>query len=120
MTTVLNPATEETIRELPELDAAEADAAIARAKAAFPAWRKVAPSDRARLLRTVAGLVESHLEELAAIESANVGKPIAAGVGSDGQTAVVVTRDGEVVALDGDNTNNNVRLCTNASRIFVY
>ena len=44
----------------------ETDAAVARAKAAFPAWRAVAPADRARLLRRVATLVEEHAEELAA------------------------------------------------------
>jgi acyl-CoA reductase-like NAD-dependent aldehyde dehydrogenase len=74
--TVVNPATEETIAELPEADVAEADAAVARAKAAFPEWRTVAPVDRARLLRRLATLVEEHAEELARIESLNVGKPI--------------------------------------------
>src|SRR5262249_57348902 len=48
----------------------------ARARAAFPAWRAVTPEERGRLLRRVATLVEEHAEELAAIESRNVGKPI--------------------------------------------
>src|SRR5918912_722599 len=74
---VLNPATEEPIAELDEAEADGADAAVARAKAAFPAWRAVAPVDRARLLRGLATLVEEHAEELARIESRNVGKPIA-------------------------------------------
>src|SRR5580765_7996495 len=68
--TVTNPATEETIAELDP-------AGVARAKAAFPQWRAVAPTDRARLLRCLATLVEEHSEELAHIESQNVGKPIA-------------------------------------------
>ncbi|HEX2110652.1 MAG TPA: aldehyde dehydrogenase family protein [Gaiellaceae bacterium] len=76
MSRVLNPATEETIAELPEASAEEADAAVARAKEALPAWRAVAPADRARLLRTVAALVEEHAEELALLETRNVGKPI--------------------------------------------
>ena len=86
MIRVLNPATEEPIAELPSAGVEETDAAVAAAKAAFPAWRKVAPADRARLLRRVAALVEEHGEELARIESANVGKPIAgsAGRGRDG------------------------------------
>jgi acyl-CoA reductase-like NAD-dependent aldehyde dehydrogenase len=75
--TVTNPATEETIAELEPAGAEETDAAVARAKAAFPGWRAVAPADRARLLRRLATLVEEHAEELAAIESQNVGKPIA-------------------------------------------
>ena len=77
MTRVLNPATEEVIREVPAASAEETDAAVARAKTAFPAWRKVAPADRARLLRELATRVELARDELATIESANVGKPIA-------------------------------------------
>src|SRR4051812_10410389 len=74
--TVTNPATEETIAELDPAGIEETDAAVARAKKAFPAWRAVAPADRARLLRRLATLVEEHGEELARIESQNVGKPI--------------------------------------------
>ena len=73
---VLNPATEETIVELEPADADATDEAVARAKAAFPAWRAIAPADRARLLRRLATLVEEHSEELSRIESQNVGKPI--------------------------------------------
>jgi acyl-CoA reductase-like NAD-dependent aldehyde dehydrogenase len=73
---VINPATEETIVEVDEAGVEQADEAVARAKAAFPTWRAVPPSDRARLLREVARLVEEHAEELARIESENVGKPI--------------------------------------------
>ena len=74
---VVNPATEEVLAELPLAGVAETDAAVARAKAAGPAWRAVAPADRARLLRRFADTVESHAEELARLETANVGKPIA-------------------------------------------
>jgi len=84
--TVLNPATEEPIAELEQAGVEEADAAVARAKAAFPAWRAIAPGDRARLLRRLATLVEEHGEELAQIESRNVGKPIA---GARGEVAMV-------------------------------
>jgi acyl-CoA reductase-like NAD-dependent aldehyde dehydrogenase len=89
VTTVLNPATEEPIAELPELTAEDADAAVAHAKTAFPAWRAVAPADRARLLRRVAALVEEHGEELARIESQNVGKPIAGARAEVGMVAEV-------------------------------
>jgi betaine-aldehyde dehydrogenase len=74
---VLNPATEETIAELPSASAEDTDRAVAAAKAAYPAWRSVSPGDRARLLRRVADLVEEHGEELALLETRNVGKPIA-------------------------------------------
>ncbi|HET6695585.1 MAG TPA: aldehyde dehydrogenase family protein [Gaiellaceae bacterium] len=89
MITVLNPATEQAIAELPEPGVEETDAAVARAQEAFPAWRAVAPSDRARLLRRLATLVEEHHEELARIESENVGKPIAGARGEVGMVAEV-------------------------------
>jgi betaine-aldehyde dehydrogenase len=87
--TVLNPATEETIAELPEVGLEDADAAVGRALAAFPAWKAVAPSDRARLLRRLAALVEENGEELARIESANVGKPISGARAEVGMVADV-------------------------------
>src|SRR5205807_1325443 len=64
----------------------DADAAVARARSAFPAWRAVSPADRGRLLRRLATLVEEHGEELARIESGNVGKPI---TGARGEVAMV-------------------------------
>jgi acyl-CoA reductase-like NAD-dependent aldehyde dehydrogenase len=73
---VVNPATEETIAELAEAGVEETDEAVAQARAAFPAWRAVPPSHRARMLRRLAGLVEEHSEELALLETRNVGKPI--------------------------------------------
>ncbi|MFN2627261.1 MAG: aldehyde dehydrogenase [Gaiellaceae bacterium] len=84
--TVLNPATEEQIVELEQAGIEEADAAVARARAAQPRWRGVAPADRARLLRRLASLVEDHAEELSRIESRNVGKPIS---GARGEVAMV-------------------------------
>jgi acyl-CoA reductase-like NAD-dependent aldehyde dehydrogenase len=87
--TVINPATEETIATLEEAGVEETDAAVARARAAFPAWRDVSPRDRGRLLRRLATLVEEHSEELARIESQNVGKPIAGARGEVGMVADV-------------------------------
>src|SRR5437870_1046445 len=83
---VLNPATEEELAQLPQAGVEEADAAVARARAAYPGWRAVAPADRGRLLRRLATLVEEHGEELARIESGNVGKPI---TGARGEVAMV-------------------------------
>ncbi|HKB93448.1 MAG TPA: aldehyde dehydrogenase family protein [Gaiellaceae bacterium] len=89
MTAIVNPATAETIADVPASSAEEADAAVARAKAAFPAWRAVAPTDRARLLRRLATLVEEHHEELSRIESRNAGKPISGARGEVGMVAQV-------------------------------
>jgi acyl-CoA reductase-like NAD-dependent aldehyde dehydrogenase len=87
--TVINPATEETIASLDEDGVEETDAAVARARGAFPAWRDVSPRDRGRLLRRLATLVEDHSEELARIESQNVGKPISGARGEIGMVADV-------------------------------
>jgi acyl-CoA reductase-like NAD-dependent aldehyde dehydrogenase len=89
MTAILNPATEETIAEVASAGVEETDAAVALAKEAFPAWRAVAPADRGRLLRRLATLVEEHGEELARLESRNVGKPIAGARGEVGMVAQV-------------------------------
>ncbi|GAA3444794.1 aldehyde dehydrogenase family protein [Planomonospora venezuelensis] len=70
---IVNPATEEVVAEVEAADAAEVDRAVARARAAFTAWRKVAPGDRARLLRRFAALVDARAAELAALETANAG-----------------------------------------------
>jgi acyl-CoA reductase-like NAD-dependent aldehyde dehydrogenase len=89
VTIVLNPATEEPIAELESAGVEETDAAVAKARAAFPAWRVVAPGDRARLLRRLASIVEEHHEELSRIESRNAGKPIAGARGEVGMVAQV-------------------------------
>lgn len=73
---VINPATEEVVRSVPLTSLEETDAAIARASAALPAWRSVAPGDRARLLRRFAEAVDGALEDLAALEVLNSGHTI--------------------------------------------
>jgi acyl-CoA reductase-like NAD-dependent aldehyde dehydrogenase len=73
---VLEPATEAVLEAVPRADIADVDAAVARAKAAYPAWRALAPADRARLLRRLADAVAEQREELAVIEARNAGKPI--------------------------------------------
>ena len=73
---VLEPATEAVLEEIPRAGVEEADAAVARARAAYPGWRAIAPADRAKLLYELADLVESALDELALLEARNAGKPI--------------------------------------------
>lgn len=74
--TIVNPATEEVVRSVDGTSAEETDAAIARARAAFPSWSAVAPGDRAGLLRRFADAIDAHLEELAGLEVANSGHTI--------------------------------------------
>jgi acyl-CoA reductase-like NAD-dependent aldehyde dehydrogenase len=72
-TTVVNPANEQTVAQVTRASVAETDAAIARARAAFDPWRRIAPGDRARLLRRFADAVDAKREELAQLEVANSG-----------------------------------------------
>ena len=73
---VIEPATEQVMAEVPRAGVEEVDAAVARAKAAFGAWRAVAPADRAKLLRDLADAIEGRREDLARLEARNAGKPI--------------------------------------------
>ncbi len=77
MIEVVEPATEQVMAEVPRAGADEVDAAVARAKAAFPAWRAVTPGDRAALLHRLANALEERAEDLAMLEARNAGKPIA-------------------------------------------
>ena len=86
---VFEPATEQVLAELPRAGADEADEAVARAKAAFPAWRDVSPGDRAKLLRRLARVLEGKVEELAQLEARNVGKPISDARGEVGSVVDV-------------------------------
>ena len=73
---ILEPANESVLKELPAASAADVSQAVARAKSAFPAWRRVAPAERARLMRALADGIERHGERLALLEARNAGKPI--------------------------------------------
>ena len=76
MPDVINPATEQVIGTVSAASVEETDAAIARAHEAWPAWRAVAPGDRANLLRRFSDVVRDHAEELAQLEVANAGHTI--------------------------------------------
>jgi betaine-aldehyde dehydrogenase len=74
---VVEPATEQVMAEVPRAGAEEADAAVGRAKRAFPAWRDVTPPDRSALLHRLADAIQERAGELAMLEARNAGKPIA-------------------------------------------
>ncbi len=74
--TVLNPATEEPVAEVPQCSAEQADEAIERAAVAQPAWNAVSPGDRAMALRRFADVVDAHVDELADLEVAGSGHPV--------------------------------------------
>ena len=73
---VIEPATEQVMAEIPRAGAEEVDAAVAAAKAAFPGWRAIAPGERAALLHRLADALAERNQELATLEARNAGKPI--------------------------------------------
>ncbi|OBJ53182.1 aldehyde dehydrogenase [Mycobacterium sp. 1423905.2] len=76
-TQVINPATEEVLRSVEHADAAAVDDAVRRAQAAQRRWARLAPAERAAGLRAFAAAVDAHVDELAALEVANSGHPVA-------------------------------------------
>jgi succinate-semialdehyde dehydrogenase/glutarate-semialdehyde dehydrogenase len=74
---VVNPATGETIAQVPRMGAAETRRAIAAAQRALPAWRSRLAKDRARIMRRWADLMMERAEELAALLTTEQGKPMA-------------------------------------------
>lgn len=71
-----NPATDEVIASVAEADPADVAEAVAAAAAAFPAWSEMSQSRRAGHLRELARAVGQHADELAMLETADMGKPI--------------------------------------------
>src|SRR6266487_5867278 len=73
---VLNPATGESIAEVPSGTQADVDRAVEAAKKALPEWLETTPGERAEALLKLADALDEHADELAELESKNVGKPL--------------------------------------------
>ena len=74
---VLNPATEETLCEVPEAGPADVDRAVRAARRGYERyWRRLRPAERAKYLFRVARMIQERARELAVVESLNGGKPI--------------------------------------------
>jgi len=71
---VINPATGETLAQVPLVGAAEVDHAVEAAAAAFPDWRRTPPEDRIQPLFKLKMLLEEHLDEIARIITQENGK----------------------------------------------
>jgi len=72
---VVNPATGEVIAEVPRAGEEDVDRAVAAAETAWESWREKTPKDRMELLLGLADVIDDNAEELARLESLNVGKP---------------------------------------------
>jgi betaine-aldehyde dehydrogenase/aminobutyraldehyde dehydrogenase len=75
---IINPATGETIAAVPQGTQEDVDRAVEAAKKAWPEWRETTPAARAEVLLKLADLIDEQTDELAELESQNVGKPLAA------------------------------------------
>src|SRR5271163_4752313 len=90
-TQLINPATEEVLRAVDQPDAAAVDDAVGRARAAQRRWARLSPAERAAGLRAFAAAVDAHIDELAALEVANSGHPIASAEWEAGHVRDVLT-----------------------------
>src|SRR5881392_237508 len=73
---VINPATAEAIADVPSGTEADVDRAVQAAKKALPDWLETTPGERAEALLKLAAAIDDNAEELAELESQNVGKPL--------------------------------------------
>ncbi|MBR1136718.1 MULTISPECIES: aldehyde dehydrogenase family protein [Bradyrhizobium] len=78
---VINPATEEVLTDCPRASKDQLDAAVAAAKAAFPAWAATPITERRRLIGKMADIIETHANDLARILTSEQGKPLADATG---------------------------------------
>src|ERR1700732_1257725 len=78
---VLNPATEEVLAQCPRASRSQLDAAVAAAKAAFPAWAATPIEERRKLVIKMAEAIEANTSELARLLTSEQGKPLADATG---------------------------------------
>jgi aldehyde dehydrogenase (NAD+) len=109
----INPSTGEEICQIAEADAVDVDKAVQAARTAFEhgPWRKMPASERARLMNRLADLIERHIDELAALESLDNGKPVGVAKAVDVPATVGCYRyfagwadkiQGKTIPIDGD------------------
>ncbi len=78
---VRDPATDELLGRIPAGCQADADAAVAAARAAAGGWARTAPAERAARLKTAGRRLRRHAEELAELQTREGGKPLAQSLG---------------------------------------
>ncbi|MGY4157974.1 aldehyde dehydrogenase (NAD+) [Bradyrhizobium sp. USDA 4461] len=105
-----NPATGELLAEVAEGDAADIDLAVAAARRAFDGqWSNWRPADRQRLLLKLADLVEADIEQLAMLDTLDMGAPISRTRASK-QRAIGMLRyyAGQAVSIHGETIENSL------------
>ncbi len=102
---VFNPADGGVLARVAQAGAADIDAAAKAARAAYLGeWAAFGAGDRAAALRRLADLIRANLEELAQLETANVGKPISGARGEVGYSARVYEYYAGLIANAGGAT----------------
>lgn len=74
---VINPATGQTLGELPHASVADLDRALTAAAEAFPKWRAVPAFERGRIMKRAADLMRERVERIARLATLEMGKPLA-------------------------------------------
>ncbi|CAN5677646.1 CoA-acylating methylmalonate-semialdehyde dehydrogenase [soil metagenome] len=105
---VINPATQQVLARVPFATAAEMQAAVASAKAAFPAWRKTPIGSRARIFLKYQQLIRDNMAELAALLTAEQGKTLADAEGDIFRGLEVVEHAASIGNLQMGEMANNV------------
>ncbi len=112
-----SPGTGESLGSVGQAGAADVDAAVTAAAAAFKEWRRVKPTERAKLLRKVGEVLRAHARELAFIDSASTGNPVSemmhdanvAAMGMDFYAGLVTEMKGSSVPMGPDMVNFSIR-----------
>ena len=113
----LNPARDEALARVADGDAADADAAVRAAQQAFEGWRRLAPLERAAIMKRAAAILRDNAEELAMLDALNTGNPVAEMV-SDARVAagsldyfagLVTELKGETIPMASNLLNYTVR-----------
>src|SRR5229473_4982972 len=113
----VSPGTGESLGKVVDGSAADAEAAIAAAKAAFREWRRVLPLERAKMLRAIADVLRKNGDELAMIDAADCGNPYSemvrdANMGAaqlDFYAGLVTEMKGSSIPMGPDVVNFSVR-----------
>jgi len=112
---VVNPATQEVIAQTPLATAAEMEAAVAAAQAAFPSWSSTSVSNRARVFFKYQALIREHEEELAALLTSEHGKTIEDAKGDIFRGLEVVEHACSITSLQMGETVANVAKSTDVT-----
>lgn len=113
----IDPGLDEPIADVAQAGAADVDAAVRAARAAFRVWRDVAPLERGRLLKEVGTVVRANARELASLDAANCGNPVREMIGDAAVAAaqldffagLVTEMKGDTIPMGPDALNLTVR-----------